>query len=71
MTKYETAVQWIAQNDGSGDTLGLPYYEALAQVKVRLTVGMVSHVFDKDTQDVAIDVLRARGFRKPYQRAVK
>lgn len=65
MARYEHAIDWIAQNDGAGDTHGQPYEAAYAVVYDMVTVAMVADVFGKKQHRVALDVMRARGFRKP------
>lgn len=69
MAKYQEAVEWIAANDGWGDTpAGMPWATALEFVVGQVTVCMVSDVFSKNEQDVAAAVLRARGFVEPRGR---
>jgi len=64
--KYADAVLWIAQNDGVGDTpAGMPWDEAMTNVDGAVTVCLVADVFRTDQREVAADVLRKRGFRKP------
>jgi hypothetical protein len=66
MASYKDAVQWIAINDGAGDTPGwMKWDDALPAVDGLVTVCLVADVFDRDQDQVAADVLRARGFRKP------
>ena len=66
MAIYRDAIQWIADNDWAGDTpTNLTWTEAFAGVDGLVTVCLVADVFGKDQDTVAVDVLRARGFRKP------
>lgn len=66
MASYREAVQWIAHNDGAGDTPAtMTWAEAFDAVDGLVTVCLVADVFSKDQETVAADVLRARGFRKP------
>ena len=65
MAKYMEAIAWIASNDSAGDTEGLSYAAAFADVYGLVTVALVTDVFEKRQARVAQDVLRARGIRKP------
>lgn len=66
MATYRDAIEWIAANDGAGDTPdGMEWSAALDLVAGQVTVCLVADVFNKDQAVVAADVLRARGFRKP------
>ena len=66
MASYRIAVEWIALNDGAGDTPnGMAWSAAHDDVSGLVTVCLVADVFGKDQDLVADDVLRARGFRKP------
>jgi hypothetical protein len=66
---YRDAIEWIAANDGAGDTPeGMEWEPAFAVVDGQVTVCLVADVFNKDQAAVASEVLRARGFRKPRER---
>lgn len=62
---YRHAVEWIAANDGAGDTVGLGYEAALNDVRFLVTTALVADLFGKADEDVARDVLRRRGFCAP------
>lgn len=66
MATYASAVEWIAHNDGAGDTPeGMPWGDALDIVKDQVTTCLVADVFGKEQVKVGEDVLLLRGFRKP------
>lgn len=66
MATYRDAVAWIAANDGAGDTKqDMDWDQAFSWVDGLVTVCLVADTFGKDQADVAGDVLRKRGFRKP------
>jgi hypothetical protein len=66
MATYKNAINWIAANDGAGDTpADFPWEQAIRSVEGLVTVGLVADVFGVEQRVVAEDVLRARGFRKP------
>jgi hypothetical protein len=66
MATYAAAIEWIALNDGAGDTPeGMSWDEALDIAQHMVTAVMVADVFDKDQQKVGEDILRLRGFKKP------
>lgn len=66
MATYKDSVRWIAENDGAGDTPDtLTWDEAFNVTDGLVTIVMVADIFGKVAQDVTVDVLRARGFRKP------
>lgn len=66
MASYHTAVQWIAANDAAGDTPpDLDFTKAYEAVNGNISVVLVADVFNKPESQVALDVLKARGFSKP------
>jgi len=66
MASYKEAVAWIAANDGAGDTReGMDYAAAHGDVRCMISVYLVADVWGKVQDEVAIDVLRERGFKKP------
>lgn len=68
MATYRDSIEWIAENDGAADTpRKLTFVEAFDVVDGLVTICLVSDVFDKDPTQVAVDVLKARGFKKPRQ----
>ncbi len=66
MASYKDAVFWIAANDGAGDTPdGMEYPAAHDEVRGMISVCLVADVWGKVQDEVAVDVLRQRGFKKP------
>ncbi len=66
MASYKDAVSWIAANDGAGDTPnGMDYAMAHDDVKGLISVCLVADVWGKVQDEVAVDVLRERGFKRP------
>jgi hypothetical protein len=51
--KYEYAIVWIACNDDNAET-------DLDVIKEQITVLMVADMFDRDPDEVAVDVLNSR-----------
>lgn len=66
MASYKEAVAWIASNDGAGDTPeGMDYAAAHDDVRSMISVCLVADVWGKIQDEVAVDVLKVRGFKKP------
>lgn len=66
MASYAQAVQWIALNDSPADTpTGMEAEAAFDSVRNLLSVCLVADVWGIDQQQVAIDVLKARGIKVP------
>lgn len=66
MASYKEAVNWIASEDGPGDTpVGMDFSDAVETVDGMMTVEMAASLWGKDTQQVAVDVVKARGFKMP------
>ncbi|KGT55145.1 hypothetical protein ACE15N_22115 (plasmid) [Xanthomonas campestris pv. passiflorae] len=66
MASYREAVEWIAAEDAGGDTpVGLDFETAFERVDGALTVVMVADLWGRDPKSVAVDVLKARGFKAP------
>lgn len=66
MASYKEAIWWIAHNDAEGDTPpGMNFEEAFRNVDGNVTVVMVADVWGKDQRQVAVDVLKERGFDAP------
>lgn len=66
MASYKEAVNWIASEDAPGDTpAGMEFSEAVETVDGMMTVEMAANLWGKDTRQVAVDVVKARGFKMP------
>lgn len=66
MASYKEAVSWIANEDAPGDTpAGMDFAEAVEVLDGIMTVAMVADLWGKDTHKVAVDVVKARGFKMP------
>lgn len=66
MARYQEAVEWIALNDAAGDTPeGMPLEDAFHEVRWIISVALVSDIFGKERDKVALDVLKERGFAIP------
>lgn len=66
MASYKSAVSWVACNDAAGDTPeGMDYVDAFHTVRSMISALLVADVWCKNAGDVAIDILRERGFKRP------
>ena len=66
MASYKESVNWIANEDAPGDTpAGMDFSEAVEVVDGMMTVAMAADLWCKDTRQVAVDVVKARGFKMP------
>ncbi|CAM5564009.1 hypothetical protein [Eoetvoesiella caeni] len=66
MASYKDAVHWIADEEAPADTPeGMDFAEAVAVLDGNVTVVMVGDLWGKSSYQVAIDVIKVRGFRMP------
>lgn len=60
MARLRDAVEWIALNDAAGDTEGLTFSEAVAEVAGLISVLLVADLWDKDPRVLARQIVRIR-----------
>lgn len=66
MGSYRTAVAWVAHEEAVADAQpGMDVLEAHQQLKGYMTVTLIADVWQKSTSQVALDVMKERGFRIP------